>query len=356
MQAPNYRYAGAVLADWGDVAVWKRGFLDAAAAQGLREYYTVKDHAIDPTISPTRRAEIHAAAEIAVAPVAHDLSSKAFGKALLARTHAIIAYVAHAVTTEEAAARVRPIAAVDFLLSALSPHLHNELGDYKSPYALWTKIHDKGYVLMDDCRLFGLLEHVRFADDDELPHALARVEEHIQRFVNVIFVPSHGSDARLVAAADRLKMALLCNACPLEMARVFEAWRADEPVWDYASMRRRLVEQCHHHASSKRRKHKSPPPSSSPVELKGEVVRAHLPSQLQAGAKPAAVAPTGDGHSSSRTTPSAAKKQLEPIVRQREIFQLGQAQGLFINKPPKHIRSELNRLRLMRKAAAEVQT
>ncbi|EQC25954.1 hypothetical protein SDRG_16211 [Saprolegnia diclina VS20] len=37
-------------------------------------------------------------------------------------------------------------------------------------------------------------------------------------------------------------MALLCNACPPAMADVFETWRADEPAWDYAYVRRQLVE------------------------------------------------------------------------------------------------------------------
>ncbi|EQC31183.1 hypothetical protein, variant [Saprolegnia diclina VS20] len=111
-----------------------------------------------------------------------------------------------------------------------------------TPYELWAEVHAKGNVLVDDCRFFGLLENVRLVDDDALSDGLARVEEHIQRFVDVIFVPSHGSDVRLLAAADRLKMALLCNACPPAMADVFETWRADEPAWDYAYVRCRLVE------------------------------------------------------------------------------------------------------------------
>ncbi|KDO31100.1 hypothetical protein SPRG_04239 [Saprolegnia parasitica CBS 223.65] len=230
--------AGPVLADWSGVATWKRGFLDAAATRGLHKYYTVRDYADPVTISPARRAEFHAAAEIAVPPVPHDLSSAEFRDALLARTHAIIAYVYHAMSTEAAAVEARTMAAaVAFLLSALSPHLHGKLGMCRSPYELWASVHAKGFELMDDCRLFGLLENVRLAANDELPDGLARVEEHIQRFVDVIFVPSHGLDARLVAAADRLKMALLCNACPPAMANIFEAWRADEPVWNYASMR-----------------------------------------------------------------------------------------------------------------------
>ncbi|KDO31101.1 hypothetical protein SPRG_04240 [Saprolegnia parasitica CBS 223.65] len=238
-------FAGPILADWSDVAAWKRAFLDAAATRGLHKYYTVRDYADPVTISPARRIEIHAAAEIAVPPVPHDLSSAAFGDAVLARAHAIVAHVTDAMTAEAASLQARAIAtAVVFLLSALSPDLRDELDDSKSPFLLWAEVHAKGFVLMDDCRLFGLLENVRFVDNDQLPDGLARVEEHIQRFVDVIFVPSHGLDARLVAAADRLKMALLCNACPPAMANIFEAWRADEPVWNYASMRRRLIEQC----------------------------------------------------------------------------------------------------------------
>ncbi|EQC25953.1 hypothetical protein SDRG_16210 [Saprolegnia diclina VS20] len=242
---PNHcpRYTGPVLADWSGVAAWKRAFLDAAAAQRLHKYYTVPDYADPEAISPARRAEIHAAAEVAVAPVAHELPSAAFRAALLARTHAIILHVDDTMATEAAAVQARTVAAaVSFLLSALSPHLCSKLGMCKSPYELWASLHAKGNVLMDDCRFFGLLENVRLADDDALPDGLTRVEEHIQRFVDVIFVPSHGSDARLVAAADRLKMALLCNACPPAMVDVFETWRADEPAWDYAYMRRRLVE------------------------------------------------------------------------------------------------------------------
>ncbi|EQC31181.1 hypothetical protein SDRG_11107 [Saprolegnia diclina VS20] len=144
---------------------------------------------------------------------------------------------------EAAAVQARTTtAAVTLLLSALSSNLRDELDDSMTPYELWSEVHAKGHVLVDDCRFFGLLENVRLADDDALPDGLARLEEHIQRFVDVIFVPSHGSDARLLAAADRLKMALLCNACPPAMVDVFEAWRADEPAWEYGYMRRRLVE------------------------------------------------------------------------------------------------------------------
>ncbi|EQC31185.1 hypothetical protein SDRG_11110 [Saprolegnia diclina VS20] len=236
-------HTGPVLADWSDVAAWKRGFLDAAATRGLHKYYTVHDYEDPVTISHARRVEIHAAAENTVPPVPPTLPSAAFRDAVLARAHAVVAHVADATRAEAAKLQARTTAAaVAFLLAALSPHLRDELDSSLAPYALWADVHAKGYVLMDNCRFFGLLENVRLADDDELPHGLAHVEQHIQRFVDVIFVPSHGSDARLLAAADRLKMALLCNACPPEMTDVFETWRADEPVWDYASMRRRLVE------------------------------------------------------------------------------------------------------------------
>ncbi|KDO31098.1 hypothetical protein SPRG_04237 [Saprolegnia parasitica CBS 223.65] len=230
-------YTGPVLADWGGVAAWKRGFLDAAATRGLRELYKLKDHAIDTTISPARRIEIHAAAEVAVPPVPHDLPSSAFSDAVLARAHAIVAHVADAMRAETAAVQARTMAAaVTFLLSALSPDLRDELDDTLSPSELWAEVHAKGFVLMDDCRLFGHLEHVRFADDDQLPGGLAHVEEHIQRFVDVIFVPSHGLDARLVAAADRLKMALLCNACTPAMANICEAWRADALMMEFRQL------------------------------------------------------------------------------------------------------------------------
>ncbi|KDO31097.1 hypothetical protein SPRG_04236 [Saprolegnia parasitica CBS 223.65] len=246
MQAIFEPFTGPVLSYWCGVAAWKRSFLDAAAARGLREYYTIRDFAdptIDEFITVARRAEILAAAEIAVAPVPQDLPWAEFGEVLLARTRAVLAHAAGVMETEAAAHQARTVAAaVAFLLSALSPHLHGKLGMCRSPYELWASVHAKGFELMDDCRFFGLLENVRFADNDERPDGLARVEEHIQRFVDVIFVPSHGLDARLVAAADRLKMALLCNACPPATVGTFEAWRADEPVWNYASMRRRLVE------------------------------------------------------------------------------------------------------------------
>ena len=250
MQAMSKHYTGPVLADWSGVAAWKRAFLDAAATRGLRELYTVKDHAIDTTISPSRRIEIHSAAENAVAPVPHHLPSAAFREALLARTHAIIAHVDDAMSTEAEAIQARTmVAAAAFLLSALSPHLRDELDNYQSPYALWASVHAKGFVLMDDCRLFGLLAHVRWADSDELPDGLATLEEHIQRFVNVIFMPSHGLDAWLVAVVDRLKVALLCNACPPAMADVFETWRADEPAWNYTHMRRQPRRSLHVAAS-----------------------------------------------------------------------------------------------------------
>ncbi|EQC31184.1 hypothetical protein SDRG_11109 [Saprolegnia diclina VS20] len=239
-------FPGPVLADWSDFAAWKRGFLGAAATRGLRELYTANDPAvpaIDACISPARGAALHAAAEIAVPPVPHGLSLATFGEAVLARAHAIVAHVADAMQAEATAVQARSMAAaVAFLLSALSPHLRDELDDGKSPSVLWAEVHAKGYVLMDDCRLFGHLEVVRLAGNDALPDDLTTLEEHIQRYVDVIFVPSHGSDARLVAAADRLKVTLLCNACPPAMADVFETWRTDEPAWDYTYMRRRLVE------------------------------------------------------------------------------------------------------------------
>ena len=238
-------FTGPVLSNWRRFAVWKRIFLDAAATCGLRAYYTVQDYAdptIDECITKSRRAEILAAAEIAVAAVSQDLSWAAFGEAALARTRAVLAHAADVMEAEATAHQARTVAAaMHFLHSALSPHLRDDIGKGE-PYALWATAHAKGYMLMDDCPFFGRLEGVRFDGDHAPLDGLATLEKRLQRFVDVIFVSSHGFDARLEGAADRLKMALLCNACPPAMADVFETWRADEPVWNYASMRRRLVE------------------------------------------------------------------------------------------------------------------